>query len=400
MFENVRHQNSQQQPGHVEPTHEQSKRPMSFDVHVMPSQFHLSKPKKDSPLPPGGKSSKTGTYVLIAVGAVVLIGLVIIGLVVYQRSAKKELSNANSNTNVNTNTVQLNFNTNKAANVNTNKNGNANANVNGNVNANSNGNANMAGETLSFSQLTSSHDTDNDNLTDIEEADYTTKINNADTDSDTFSDGSEVLLGYSPIGKGRLDGTSIISVYNNLNYGFSFIYPKTWSLQQRGEGKLGVIITSPAGDEYIDVSVQENVGRLTPVQWYLQQAPTVNASLVTPIQNSIKSVDGVRSVDGLSYHWASSNYIFTFYYGVGKKTSIDYKTTFQMVANSIGILPPSALLNSNTNTNNNTNTNGNINTNTNTNGNINSNANTNINSNSNVNTNLNTNTNANTNSTS
>lgn len=390
MFETTQH-TKPQQPEMPE-KHDKAPRPTSFDVHVMPSQFHLGKPKKDDILKPGEKKSKTGKYMLIAVAAVVVIGLGIIGVLVYQRGANKEL--ANSNTNANTNTVQLNFNTNKV-NANSNTNANTNTNANSNTNAaNRNTNTSVA---LTFDQLTSTADADKDNVTDIEEASYTSKLNSSDSDDDTFLDGAEVLMGYSPVGKGRLDGTSIISVYNNLNYGFSFIYPKTWSLQQRGEGKLGVIVTSPAGDEYIDVSVQENVGRLTPAQWYLQQATTVNTSPVTEIQNTNKKVVGVRSLDGLSYHFGSGNYIYTFYYGTGTKKSVDYKTTFQMVSNSIDILPPTAISNSNTNTNNNTNVNSNSNTSSNANTNTNSNTNAVTNTNSNVNTNTNTNSNSNTN---
>ena len=48
-------------------------------------------------------------------------------------------------------------------------------------------------------------DTDNDGLTDINEAGYGTDINNPDTDGDGYKDGEEVLNGYNPNGEGKLN---------------------------------------------------------------------------------------------------------------------------------------------------------------------------------------------------
>ena len=47
-------------------------------------------------------------------------------------------------------------------------------------------------------------DTDEDGLTDTEEATYGTEIDNPDTDGDGYSDGSEVENGYNPAGEGEL----------------------------------------------------------------------------------------------------------------------------------------------------------------------------------------------------
>lgn len=59
--------------------------------------------------------------------------------------------------------------------------------------------------TLSEEGDQSQVDTDDDGLTDAEEATYMSDPENPDTDGDGYQDGQEVAAGYNPIGPGRLD---------------------------------------------------------------------------------------------------------------------------------------------------------------------------------------------------
>lgn len=57
---------------------------------------------------------------------------------------------------------------------------------------------------ISSSSVTANIDSDNDGLTDSQEAKYGTDPHNPDTDGDGFKDGDEVKNGYNPLGSGKL----------------------------------------------------------------------------------------------------------------------------------------------------------------------------------------------------
>lgn len=53
------------------------------------------------------------------------------------------------------------------------------------------------------------YDSDNDGLTDLEEKNFGTDLNNPDTDGDGYLDGEEVKNGYNPNGPGKLGGSGV-----------------------------------------------------------------------------------------------------------------------------------------------------------------------------------------------
>ncbi len=79
-------------------------------------------------------------------------------------------------------------------------------------------------------------DSDDDGLTDAEEAQYGTDANNPDSDGDGYLDGDEVKNGYNPMGEGKLDEsinqneTSDWKTYRNEEYGFEFSYWKDFEI--------------------------------------------------------------------------------------------------------------------------------------------------------------------------
>lgn len=128
--------------------------------------------------------------ILIASGVVIL-GTA--GLYFYNKSQTTPLDNTNqANQNIFPN-VNANANVNTNINLNANTNVNTNANLNQNVNQNINKNVNQG-----------TVDSDNDGLTDAEEAIYGTDKNNPDTDKDGYLDGEEIENGYNPLGEGEL----------------------------------------------------------------------------------------------------------------------------------------------------------------------------------------------------
>ena len=350
----------EENPGDKKPAQE-----VKFTVHTMPKKFHTAHggSSAGSFEKPGKKNSSSSKIVIFSVVGVVVIGLGVIGFLLFKKNAGNADNVANGNANMNTNTdVALNFNRNTNANTNSNTNSNSNANTTTNTNINANTNSSTRS---SLAQMPSSQDLDGDSLTDVEEVDFGTEKTEADTDGDSFSDGVEVGFGYSPINKGKLDSAQTIGVYTNPTYGFSFLYPNDWVVDKRGTDGKGVLLISPGGDEYIEVSIQDNFGRKTPQEWYLGLAP-VNTSLssLQTVQNWAKTSTGVVSTDAYSTFYGSGNYIFTLYYETGDHTELDYKTTYNMVVKSVTFTTPTVV---NTNTNSNTNSNTNTNTNSNTN---------------------------------
>src|SRR3972149_7370002 len=177
-------------------------------------------------------------------------------------------SNAGSNAN-NANKSNLNSNANANGNANSsggfgnlnqNQNSNSNANTNNNSSLNSNSNTNTANSNINAtSPLMPSKDTDEDGLTDSEEAVYQTNVNMKDTDGDSYYDGAEVASGFDPAkgGGAKLADSTSIKTYSNPGAGYSAPYPAGWAAGAAGGGGSGVMITSTTG-EFIQISVQEN----------------------------------------------------------------------------------------------------------------------------------------------
>jgi hypothetical protein len=59
-------------------------------------------------------------------------------------------------------------------------------------------------------------DSDNDGLTDADEAKYGTNSNNSDTDGDGFKDGAEIASGYNPLGSGKMT-TAQLALANKID---------------------------------------------------------------------------------------------------------------------------------------------------------------------------------------
>lgn len=353
----------------------------------MPERFLGSKSPLGKTPPPSGKGSSR--KLIIALGIIVVVALGVAAALMFTGVLNKNAGNTNnvnlvtntpvSNTNANGN-ANRNANTNVNSNSNVNVNANANANVNSNANANTNVNANANSNVNSNPTAASSADADKDSLTDAEETIFTTNPSVADTDGDGFPDGSEVKLGFSPKGSGKLSASSLVSTFTNALYGASVLYPKGWLSVARSSTEQ--LLSNPLGDETVTVAVEENLARLTAKQWYITKAPSVDpTTLVDAAAWDAKST-GVMSPDGLAYYFANGNQVFVISLSYGLKPTVDSRTTFEMVARSLVVDPSKVNVNANTNT-------ANVNTNTNANANTNTNANTNSNQNTNSATNLN-----------
>ncbi len=353
----------------------------------MPERFLGATTKTSGPNPAPKRGNKK---LLMAVGIIVVVllgaGAAAVFTGVFNRNAANT-SNVNLVTNTPVTNTNLNRNTNSNANANSNgnvnaTNVNANANTNANLNANANANANR-NTNVSNPLAASSLDTDKDGLTDVEENTLTTNPSSQDSDGDGFLDGGEVKLGFNPKGSGKLSASVLISSFTNGLYGATVLFPHSWTSVARSSTEQ--LFTSPTGDETMSLSVQDNPARLTAKQWYIQQAPSVDATTLTEVQTWDKLSAGIMSPDGNAYYFGNGSQVYLMSLSFGAKPSVDSRTTLEMLARSLVVDPSKVNLNTNTSAANTNSVNGNTNT---TNVNTNTNTNTNANANSNTNTGL------------
>ncbi|MEK7632023.1 MAG: hypothetical protein AAB445_04145, partial [Patescibacteria group bacterium] len=345
-----------------------------LEIHTMPERFLGASSKTGGgPMPAPQKGSKK---LILAIGIIVVVLLGAGAAIMFTGVLDKNSANT-SNVNLVTNTPVTNTNANKNANsnVNTNKNDNANlntnansnSNLNANANVNTNGNANTnANSNVNSNPLAaSSIDTDKDGLTDAEESVYSTNPSSQDSDGDGFLDGSEIKLGYNPKGAGKLSASVLVSTYTNSLYGATVLYPRSWTTVARTSTEQ--LFSNPSNDETIIVSIQNNAARQTAKQWYIQEAPSVDATTITDVQTWDKLSSGIMTPDGNAYYFANGSQVYSVSLSYGPKPSVDSRTTLEMFARSLTVDPSKVNLNTNTNTANtnttNTNTNANDNTN-------------------------------------
>ena len=256
--------------------------------------------------------------------------------------------------------------------TNTNDNSNLNTNLNTNVNVNTNSNQNTNG-TISVNPPDRSADQDQDGLTDTEELLYKTGVDKPDTDGDSYLDGAELITGYSPIAASgaRLEASGLVKVYNNQAHNFRMLYPSPWIVQNAVADGSSVVMTSETG-EFVSVTIEDNPERLSARQWYLNQAPGIDATKVTDIL--VSGLSGVKSSDGLNVFLGSDTTIFILTYSLASQETANFVTTFEMMLRSFLLTnsTPPVGINSNVNKNTNTTVNTNINTTVNTNANANS----------------------------
>lgn len=363
------------------PMNPESKKQETVEIHTMPDRYYLHKGKT--------KSSKG---LVIALIIVVVMGLGLGAAYVLTRVINANTVNTNTPvTNVNAVNVvnavnnaananasqNTNGNTNRAANSNANTNtvANSNVNVNAVVNGvfNSNSQANLNTGNV---QVSDSTDSDHDALTDVEETLYGTSATNADTDGDGFTDGAELMNGYSPRGTEKLSQTNLVKEYLHPTQGYKIYYPSSWVNSENPQIDEGRIFSTSTG-ELVSIDVQSNPSRLSARDWYIKQFPGVDFSKIQTISNTQKNLQGVLSLDGLTAYYTAGDKAYIIAYNINLLSAANFRTTFTMMYRSFQL--SSILLgNSNTNTANaNTARNGNTNsTNTSTN---NTNTNTNVN---------------------
>lgn len=218
-------------------------------------------------------------------------------------------------------------------------------------------NTNSSLNTNQSTTVTSSLDSDADGLTNQEETLYGTNANLADTDGDTYKDGSELIALYSPAGAGRLADTALVQSYANTTFRYSMLVPKGWTIGAL-DGDNIVTFTTITG-EFVQVSVLDNPSRLSAREWYLTLNPSIPASALTDA--AVGTLSGIIGPDHLNLFLADSAHIYQVTYNIGIREEANYLSTFTMMYMSFRVTAAATNSNSNGNTNSATNANSNTN---------------------------------------
>ena len=183
-------------------------------------------------------------------------------------------------------------------------------------------------------------DSDGDQLTDIEELIYQTNSTLADTDGDGYTDASEILSFYDPVKPtGRLMDSGLIEVYQNPNFNYSLLYPKSWVVRSLNTDNKEIIFTSNTG-EVVEISVQDNPLGLSAAEWYQQNNPGADLTKLTSL--TIDGFPAIQTADGLKTYLAVGSSVYSIRYNIGARQQMNFYMTYQLFLKSFIFLQPNS----------------------------------------------------------
>jgi len=148
---------------------------------------------------------------------------------------------------------------------------------------------------IATSAVVSTVDSDADGLTDAEEKIMGTDPNKADTDSDGYLDLAELRSDYDPLVPGKKNSETSKILSYKIDTKATTIYPATWETT-RSEADSAVVFSDPDNKAFIQVTYQNNPGKITPSVWFAQQF----SGILPGEAVSGESWQGFYSTDGLS----------------------------------------------------------------------------------------------------
>lgn len=330
-------------------------------VHTMPERFRAAGSA------PGPKGSRSTTKKLMITLIIVLVvaGLGVGGLFVFNRVVR----NANNTNTTNTgNTNVANLNTNTVQNTNTVSNENANVSTNGNENLNTTVNTNTEVNTNTVvntntptntntstgstglwgsGRLAMNTDGDADGLTDAEEDVYGTDKTNPDTDGDGFVDGEKVqadgsIIGelvnlYNPKGTGKLEGSTLVKRQTNSTNEYGLLMPTGWTTNE-SSGLLVITPTLSTG-EFFQVRSYENSTSQAPKEWYQTSNPSADVNKLRTV--AFNGLEGIISEDWSTVYLFHNTKVYGITYTTGTVSQANYWTTFDMMMRSFKLVATS-----------------------------------------------------------
>jgi hypothetical protein len=145
-------------------------------------------------------------------------------------------------------------------------------------------------------------DSDNDGLSDVEEAYFGSNPLKADTDGDTYLDKNEVDNLYNPLGSGALTLDPFVATYANSQENYSLLYPKSFKIQDVLNNGSVISFTAPDNPDYnVQVSVQPDTDKEDILIYFNQQlfpaSPAKSSDII--VKNGLS---GLFSPDKIKYY--------------------------------------------------------------------------------------------------
>jgi hypothetical protein len=189
--------------------------------------------------------------------------------------------------------------------------------------------------TPNFQVIPPSKDSDNDKLTDVEEALWGADPNRPDSDSDSFLDWDELLLLFDPSkgGGSKLAQSANARSYINPQLKYTLLVPSSWENRLLDPTNAMQVLFNSATGEFIGVMAQENFeGYATAREWYLSQYPSVKTGDLRDVRTG--TLAGIMSPDGLAAYFIDSGYLYVISYNPGIREAVNFQTTYRMVVQS------------------------------------------------------------------
>lgn len=169
-------------------------------------------------------------------------------------------------------------------------------------------------------------DTDQDGLSNSEEAVLGTDPTKKDSDGDGFADGSEVASGYDPsAAKRRLMDSAYLK--SETVGAMDFLIPKTWERKAGLGGTIQILTGTPAA---VTVSMEPFATRQSLMDWVVSQQPGSMASDFSA-GKTVSGADVVYSKDGLTAWVLLGNTVYQFRYSTNGAESLDFGTIFKEI---------------------------------------------------------------------
>lgn len=172
-------------------------------------------------------------------------------------------------------------------------------------------------------------DKDRDGLSSEEELAFGTSDDLVDTDGDTYTDLSEMLNGYNPIGDGTLLDNPNFIEYKSDAYNFSFIHPKLFKISANSND---IIIFDLENGEFLQIFIEKNESKLNIESWYKNQH---NVSVVADSQKSQKGEwNVIRNVGNKTIFFKNDKNDYVIALNYSSNEGLRYANMLEIIFNS------------------------------------------------------------------
>jgi hypothetical protein len=177
-------------------------------------------------------------------------------------------------------------------------------------------------------------DSDSDGLSDVEETVFGTDSRVPDTDRDGFLDGNEVFHLYNPGATApvRLVDSGLVTPFVSPA-GWSIFVPKGWTSALDVTDGSKATVRSGQGETY-RIELVDNVQGQSLLEWYLAANPGVPSTGPRAITTK-GGLEGLLGADRLDAFFAWDGKVFKIVYDNGTKPFINFRTSFEMMLNSL-----------------------------------------------------------------